>query len=158
MLATFNAYNALKVVHVLAAITWVGGALSVNILGTRILASRDRASQIAFAFDVEWMGNHVYLPASLTVLLFGILTALRGHYSFTNAWLIVGLAGIVATATTGATYLGPELKRIGQLFEQRGPEDAEAAGRLRRLVAISRIDLVVLAIVVLDMVFKPGFH
>jgi uncharacterized membrane protein len=156
--AIVDGYTILKVVHVLAAITWVGGAITTNILGTRITRSGDDSRLVAFGYDVEWIGSHVYLPSTLIVLLFGILTALRGHYSFTNAWLIVGLVGIVLTGITGSTFLGPELKRIAQIFETRGTGDAEGLSRLRRLIVVARVDLVVLVIVVLDMVFKPGFH
>jgi uncharacterized membrane protein len=155
-LASFNAYNGLKFVHVLAAIVWVGGAVSANIQGTRIKRSGDAARLATFGRDTEWLGTHVYLPASLIVLLFGILTALKGSYSFTQEWLIIGIVGIVATSLTGSLYLGPELKRISELIASRGPEDAEAARRIARLIVVSRVDLVVLLIVIGAMVFKPG--
>ena len=36
------------------------------------------------------------------------------------------------------------------------PADPEIQSRIKRIFAISRIDLVVLILVVADMVFKPG--
>jgi hypothetical protein len=36
------------------------------------------------------------------------------------------------------------------------PTDPKIQGRIRRILAISRIDLVVLVLVVADMVFEPG--
>jgi hypothetical protein len=42
------------------------------------------------------------------------------------------------------------------MIRERGPEDPEAQRRLGRLVVVSRIDLVVLLIVIAAMVFKPG--
>ncbi len=156
MLGTFDAYTGLKFVHVLAAIVWVGGAASANVLGTRISRSNDGERLAVFGRDTEWLGTHVYLPASLTVLIFGILTALKGHYSFGQAWLIIGIVGIVLTAITGSGYLGPELKRIAGLIETKGANDPEAIARSKRLIVISRVDLVVLLIVIFAMVTKPG--
>ena len=57
---------------------------------------------------------------------------------------------------TGAGFIGPESGRIGRLIAERGPADAEVQQRIRRVFVISRIDLVVLGVVVADMVFKPG--
>ena len=156
MIGVIDAYTGLKFVHVLAAIVWAGGAVSANIIGTRIKASGDADRLVAFGRDTEWLGTHVYLPASLVVLVFGILTALKGHYSFSQAWLLIGIVGIVATAITGSAFLGPELKRISGLVESKGVADPEVAGRISRVIAVARIDLVVLLIVIFVMVTKPG--
>ena len=156
MLGTFDAYASLKFVHVLAAIIWVGGAVTANIQGTRISRSGDGERLAMFGRDTEWLGNHVYLPASLVVLVFGVLTALKGNYSFGQAWLVIGILGIVATALTGSTFLGPELKRISGLIESRGAGDPEAIRRMSRLIVVARVDLVVLLIVIFAMITKPG--
>lgn len=157
MLGIFDAYTLFKFVHVLAAVIWVGGNVVANVQGTRIRNSGEAPRVAAFARDTEWLSTRVYLPASLTVLVFGILTALRGHYSFGSAWLIIGIIGIVATALTGSLYFGPELKRLGALIEQRGVDDPEIKQRTSRLIAVARVDIVVLVVVIADMVFKPGF-
>lgn len=156
MLSTVNAYTVLKTIHVMAAVIWVGGAVTVNILGTRAIRAGPGAQAVAFARDTEWMGTHIYFPSSLIVLLFGILTALNAHYSLASAWLLLGIVGIVLTALTGSLFLGPELKRIAGIAEQRGFDDPEGKRRLARLVSIARIDLLVLLLVVVDMVLKPG--
>jgi uncharacterized membrane protein len=156
MLGSIDAYTGLKFVHVLAAIVWVGGAVTVNILGTRLSGSSDGERLALFGRDTEWLGTHIYLPASLTVLVFGILTALKGHYSFAQAWLIIGIVGIVLTAITGSAFLGPELKRIAGLVEAKGVNDPQVIARLKRLIVVSRIDLLVLLIVIFAMVTKPG--
>jgi uncharacterized membrane protein len=157
MLGVFDAYTILKFVHVLAAVVWVGGGVAANIQGTRIRHSGDGPRLAGFARDTEWLGTHVYLPASITVLVFGVLTALRGHYSFTSTWLVIGIVGIVATSLTGSLYFGPTLKQISALTEQRGVDDAEVKEPLSRLVTVARVDLAVLVVVIADMVFKPGF-
>ena len=156
MLGVFDLYTVFKFVHVFAAIIWVGGAVTTNIQGTRIRRSGDSDRLSGFGFDTEWIGTHIYLPASLIVLVFGVAAAAKAGYSFSSAWLITGIVGIVITALTGSLYLGPETKRIGALTAEKGAADPAVQERLGRLIAIARIDLVVLTIVIIAMVFKPG--
>jgi len=156
MFGVIDAYTGLKFVHVLAATIWVGGAVAANIQGTRISRSGDGERLAIYGRDTEWLGTHVYLPSSLVVLVFGILTALKGHYSFGQAWLLIGILGIVATAVTGSAFLGPELKRISGIIDARGAKEPEVARRVSRVIAVARVDLVVLFVVIFVMVTKPG--
>jgi hypothetical protein len=102
------------------------------------------------------MGKYVYLPASLLVLLFGIVAALEGHIAFRSAWLLLGIVGIALTALTGMLFFLPEGRRILVIGRQRGVNDPEIHQRLRRLLRVARVDLIVLLLVVVDMVLKPG--
>lgn len=70
--------------------------------------------------------------------------------------MILGLVGIVNTIVVGAAFLGPEAGRISRLTEERGTDDPEVQRRLQRIFTISRYDLAVLLLVVVDMVLKPG--
>jgi uncharacterized membrane protein len=154
--AMITGYELVKTIHVLGAIAWVGGAITLNILGTKLRAAGDAPRLTAFARDVEWIGNRIYLPASVIVLVFGVLAVLEGGFGFTTLWVALGLAGIVFTALTGSLFLGPESKRIAQLADSRGVEDPEVQRRIMRLFGLARIDLVVLLLVVVDMVAKPA--
>lgn len=149
-------YHILKVIHVLMAITWVGGAITVQVLVSRM--RKDRARMVATANDIEWIGNHVYLPSSLVLLAMGLIMVLGfDFYELTTPWVAIGLLGIVATIITGAGVIGPQIKKINAMVEQRGVEDPGAAAAIERLFVISRMDLTVLIIVVLAMVLKPTF-
>lgn len=70
--------------------------------------------------------------------------------------MILGLVGIANTIVVGAAFLGPESGRLARLTAERGPEDPEVVRRVQPLFAISRYDLAVLLLVVVDMVVKPG--
>ena len=96
------------------------------------------------------------MPSAIIVLVFGIFTVIKGGFGFWHGWIIFGIAGIVITALTGSLFLGPELKRIAGIVESRGAEDPEAIERSTRLIRIGRIDLLILILVVIDMVLKPG--
>jgi uncharacterized membrane protein len=156
MVAVVDGYTILKLFHVLFAIVWVGGGVAFNIFATRAVRSGDGPRIATFAREAEFVGQRVFFPSAVLVLLFGIFATLKGHLGFTDTWILLGLIGIGFTIVTGSTFLGPESKRIGELIDQRGGADPEVKRRLARILAVGRIDLVVLLLVVVDMVLKPG--
>ena len=149
-------YELFQTIHVLAAVTWVGGAILVQILVTRMQRAQQHRRLGEMALDVAVVGQTVFLPASMIVLLAGIARVVESGWSFTDLWIALGIIGIVFTALTGSIFLGPEAGRVGQLINDRGPEDAEVQSRLARIFLVSRIDLVVLVLIVINMVVKPG--
>ena len=153
-----DVYNTLKFVHVLAAITWVGSDIYAQVLATRVIREKDPDHLGIVARDIGVMGKTLLMPASIAVLVFGIaLIAYSPAWNFGQTWVLIGLGGIVATIITGAGFLGPESERLGKLAaEGHTPAEPDIERRIRKIVAISRIDLVVLIVVVADMVFKPG--
>jgi hypothetical protein len=56
----------------------------------------------------------------------------------------------------GAALLGRAAGKAAGLFAERGPEDPEALVQVRRLFMFGRIDALVLALILVDMVLKPG--
>jgi hypothetical protein len=71
-------------------------------------------------------------------------------------WILIGLAGIAFSIVTGAGFIGPESGRLQALLETRTFEDPEVQSRLNRIFKISRIELGVLLLIVIDMAIKPG--
>jgi uncharacterized membrane protein len=63
-----NHYNALKFVHVLAAVVWVGGACIVQVYAFLALRTEDPGRVASFAADTEFVGMRVFLPSSLILL------------------------------------------------------------------------------------------
>lgn len=153
-----DVYNTLKFIHVLAAITWLGSGIYSQVLATRVLREGDPNHLGVVARDIGELGKYLITPASITVLVFAIsLVAYSPAWNFTDTWIVVALVGYALTLVTGAGFLGPESARLGKLAaEGHTPAEPEIRRRIRRIVAVSRIDLVVLILVVADMVFKPG--
>ena len=141
--------------HVLSAVVWVGGAITVQIMAVRAQNTKDGARVAQLGGEIEWVGQHIFFPASMLLLLSGIWMVVRS-YTFGQFWILFGLAGIAFSAITGAAFLGPETGRIKALMEARGFDDPEVMSRTARIFLISRIELVILVLVVLDMVTKPG--
>lgn len=153
-----NTYTSLKFVHVLSAVVWVGGACTLQAFAIRISASGDGMRMATFAKDAEFVGNRIYLPTSIILLVSGAFTIHEssGAWSYDQTWVQIGVAMIVISIAIGAGFLGPEAGRIARAIEQHGPASDEALHHINRIFLVSRFELVLLLIVVFDMVVKPG--
>ena len=151
-----SSYELLLFVHVLAAVVWVGGALSLQVLAIRAERSADGGRVANFATEAEWVGSRVFLPSSIVLLLAGIGLTLEGDWGFTTPWVLLGLIAYGLSALTGSLFLGPESGRIGKMIADVGPQDPDVLARIKRIFLVSRIELVVLLFIVFDMTVKPG--
>ena len=150
-------YDWLLLGHILAAIAWVGGAITMQIMGNRLVRAESAEAVAAFSRTAEWVGSRLYMPASLAVLGFGIaLVAVSDAWSIGQLWIILALVGIAISGIGGALFFGPQSKRITQAFEAEGAESERARALIRQLFVVSRIDVLILLLIVADMVLKPG--
>jgi uncharacterized membrane protein len=148
-------YMFFKWVHVFAAVVWVGGALMVQFFALRALASPDARRQAEFSKDAEWVGTRVFVPANIILLLAGVGALENGDLPWGQNWIVFGLVVLGLSFAVGAGYLGPEAGRLGALIEAEGPGSPAVSARIRRILAISRTELVFLFSVVWAMVVKP---
>jgi uncharacterized membrane protein len=156
-------YELLLFLHVAAAIIWLGAAMVVQFFAFRAERAGDAVEIHRVASDAEWLAMRLFVPASLAVLVFGLALVFDGPWAFDQLWIVLGLVGYAFSFFVGILFLSPESGRIAKLVAARGPEHEAVAGRIRRILAISRIELAILFIVVLDMTLKPtadtvGFH
>ncbi len=149
-------YSVLLFVHILGAVVWIGGGVSLQVLGVRVRASGDPQRMAALATDAEWMGTRLYMPASGVVLLAGIALVFTGSWSFQQLWVALGLVAFAFSFIVGATVVGPIAKKIGDRLATHGPEDSEVQASIQRIFLASRIELAVLIFIVFDMAVKPG--
>ncbi|MGB8002907.1 MAG: DUF2269 family protein [Gaiellaceae bacterium] len=148
-------YTFFKSVHVVTAVVWVGGATMIQAYAIRILATGDGKRQAEFAKDTEVVGMRVFIPSSLILVLAAIGMMVNLHWSWSQNWIILGLIAFALSFGVGAGFLGPEGGRIAKLIEQHGPDAPVVKARIRRILTISRCELVVLLTVIVNMVVKP---
>lgn len=148
-------YSFFKAVHVIAAILWVGGAAIIQAFAFRIIRSGDGRRQAEFAKDSEVVGMRVFMPSGIVLLLAAIAMMINAHWSWGQNWTVFGLIAFALSFATGAGFLGPESGRIAAIIEREGPTSPAALARIRRILMISRVELVVLLTVVWNMVVKP---
>lgn len=149
-------YDWLLLGHILAAITWVGGAIMIHILGTRL----ERAQGVVigeFVRQTAWLGKGLFPAASIAVLGFGVaMVAVNDAWTIGQLWIILALVGIGLTVLTGVTFFAPESARLAKAIEERGPDHPDVRRGFRRITAVSRVDLAILVLIVADMILKPG--
>jgi hypothetical protein len=142
--------------HLLAAMVWVGGGVAVQVFYLRARAAGGE-HLTHFSKTTEWFGSRVSTTSSLLVLIFGILLVIDSDfYDFGMFWIVAALTMFGISFVTGVAFLGPETGRLGKLMDERSADDPEIARRIGRLAFVSRIELTLLVLIVLDMVLKPG--
>jgi uncharacterized membrane protein len=150
-------YDILLFVHIVAAIVWLGGSVMINVFTTRADRAGAPEPLAALVRDVGWVGPHILAPTTLVLLAVGIsMVAVNDAWTIGQTWIILALVGFGLTFLTGILFFGPESGRIAKIIEERGPEDPELRRRVRRITVLSRLDTLVLFLIVADMVFKPG--
>lgn len=147
-------YTVFKFLHVITAIAWVGGGLTLlaaNIIATRV----EGEASAAKVFDVmNVLGKTWFVPTSFLTVIFGAIAATLGGM-WGEFWVILGLAGFASTFLTGVLFIEPQGRRIGAAMAEGRIEEARAAGR--NLMQIARFDYTVMLVVIIDMVFRPGW-
>ena len=150
-----NWYSLFKAVHVLFAVIWVGGGVSIMIHAIRAQNARDAEGIVTVAKQAAFMGEKVFAPVGLVTFLMGIAMMINTSWGWGHFWVIVGLLGYASTFIVGVAILSPMAKKIDVSAEQNGPTHPETLALIGRIMLIARFDVAILMLVVLDMVTKP---
>jgi uncharacterized membrane protein len=153
-----GSYQVYKALHVIAAVIWVGGDITLTTLGIVFERRNDGPTLQALGRMGTWIGTRVYTPALFAVLIFGIAVMEKGDYDWWGVfWIDFALVGWLVAAVVGVGFVGPELGRIDKAAQEFGPMSAEVGRRVNRLFMIFRFDTALLILIVIDMVAKPSF-
>jgi uncharacterized membrane protein len=150
-----NWYSLFKAVHVLLAVIWVGGGVTIMIHGIRAQMANDTRQILTIAQQAAFMGEKVFAPAGLVTFLMGIAMMINTSWGWGHFWVIAGLLGYASTFIVGVGVLSPLAKKIAQTAEEKGPEHPDTMALIERIMLIGRFDVAVLMLVVVDMVTKP---
>jgi len=148
-------YQLLVFVHVVSAILWVGGAVFAQAFAYTVLRGGDVTELPLLGRRFERIGNLLFMPAALLILLSGAAMTLQA-WAFDQLWIALALVLWVVSAVAGAAYVAPRIKRAGELFRTEGAESAVARREISRVFLVSRLELVSFAVIVALMVWKPG--
>jgi uncharacterized membrane protein len=150
-------YELFKLLHVVGAIAWVGGGLGLLMLHRAMLRARDYGSMTTIARHSQALGARLFVPASLLTVGFGIaMVATENALGFTDLWILIGFAGIVASGVAESMVAAPAGKRLLALAEE-GAGEAELDDLARRVGLGSTLDVGLLLVVVWAMVAKPAW-
>lgn len=148
-------YELLTFLHVTAVIIWLGAGFLIALLVFGAERAGDRLKEAGYHQDVGWLAPRLFIPASVGALILGILLVIEGEWSLDQLWIVIGLSGWAISFSLGFFYFRPEGERIGAMVAERGPADAEADRRIRRLNVIDRAQVAILFLMVADMTLKP---
>src|SRR5215210_3478993 len=150
-------YEFLLFVHISATVVWVGAGLCSLILAVGYDRDGDEPAIRRFLADQERLATRLFIPSSLTVVLFGIALVIESDaWSFDYLWIVLGLIGFAATFVTGLFMIKPASERVGAAMEREGGRLTPALRTdIRKLIVMARLDYVVLFLVIGDMVVKP---
>ena len=147
-------YELVKYVHILCAIIWVGGAAYSQLLGVLVSRSTDPNDLPKLARNFAQIGTMVFLPASIILFLAGLFMTVN-RWAFQQTWISIAIALWLVSVFSGAVYVGPRLAKMAGAFDTEGPTSGTALGLLRKIILVSRAELVMLFVIVGLMVWKP---
>ena len=150
-----NWYSVFRVVHVVVAVFWVGGGLTLTVLGLRAESLDDPAEIATLARQAAFVGEKLFAPAGLIVLLMGIAMVVNADLGWGQFWIVAALVGYAVTFATGVGVLSPLAKKVDALITEEGAESPAAQAAIRKILLVARVDVAVLLLVVADMTTKP---
>ena len=148
-------YDWLVLLHILAAMIWLGGIVMLAVYGTLLVRSGEHDPILRFVRSLRVTGPLVLAPATIGVVALGLWLVLDGNaWSFgqTWIWLALGLFGI-------AFLVGAAFQSRAAIGAHRAAEAGrhdEAVVHLRRWLWGMRLILLILLVIAWDMVFKPA--
>lgn len=98
----------------------------------------------------------LFIPTTWVLLLAAIALMINAGWSWGQNWIVFGLIAWFLSFVIGAGFIGPEGGRIAAIIEREGPESPLAKARIRRILMVSRAELVVLLAVIWNMFVKPA--
>ncbi len=149
-----NIYLALKFVHVMAAIAWVGGGLAFSIFGTMLESRSDSRSVLALMRLLGTHGPALFMPAALVTLISGVALLTLGSVDW-PAWSILAIAlmsiafALCSHIVTAAGDRVVHLLNVGR--------EAHATVAARRLLRLMRFECATMMAIIALMVVKPGW-
>jgi uncharacterized membrane protein len=149
-------YGVLLFLHILGAVVWLGGEITMFALRALALRSGDRARAFALVRDTDRISSWVIMPAVAVLLGAGFWLVLEGNWGFDRFFVIFGLAGFVVSSAVGGAVISPGGKALQQAVERGGPESSEVDSLTRRIQLGLLADVMILTAIVFVMATKPS--
>ncbi len=148
-------YEGLLAVHILCAVLWAGGGVTLHVLGRRAVKAGPEAG-VGFAESAGWVGSRIYAPLSLLLLVLGIVLVGEAGYEHSDPWISFAYLAWVIAFLLGAAVYPRVLKRLEGAVSEHGRASPEAGGHVNTFLSLNTIEITLLLLVVIDMAVKPG--
>ena len=144
-------YEFLLFVHVSFAVIWIGGGFVFQVYGMVVERGGDADEMARFAGHAGRIGERLFAPSAIIVVLAGIGLMLEGNWDWGLLWVDFALVTFAASFLVGIAVLSPLAKKL----EVIGPATPEGQELIRRIWAILRVDLTFLFAIVFATTVKP---
>jgi uncharacterized membrane protein len=148
-------YELWLFLHISAVVVWIGGAVLGQVFGVLTQRATNPLESAAYGRNMGWVAMKVFLPASIAVIVTGILLTENGNWNWDEPFILVGLIGGLGIMAVAFSYVTPGLGRAGARMAAEGPSP-ELVAQMNRLVWIARGLLAVAFVIILFMVTKLG--
>jgi uncharacterized membrane protein len=148
-------FSVLKFLHIVAAIIWVGGVITLTLLNMRLVSTRNGAAMAALSSVGGFIGQRVFGPAAAVTLLAGIATALNAGFPMRSVWIIWGFLVVLLSFGMTATFTRSTAQRLGALAASPDSDRAQIVALQRRLSLLTALNILLLLSAVWAMVSKP---
>jgi uncharacterized membrane protein len=149
-------YELYLAAHILAAVLWVGGGVSVHVLGRWVARAGDPERMVAFNRDAVKLGNVFYAPLAIVLIVAGVLLVEEVGYGYGDLWITLGFLGWLFSLVVGLGLYPQQSRRIEAAIGAEGVTSDVAQAGIRRVLLVNAIEITVLMLVVIDMAIKPG--
>jgi len=146
-------YPYVEFVHIAAVVLWLGGGSLVVFAAIKAERARNAADFTHVLRDTVFFTNRLFIPAALVAFACGLIMAYLTEL-FSELWIWIGIGGLAVTVLIGALAVRPRAEKLLASIERDSAADVFAPGR--EIIAIAKLDYVLLFTVVSDMVLKPG--
>ncbi len=145
------------IIHILGAGTWFGANL-IQVFMTPRVARVGGASAALWQRSVAVMGVFVYSPAAIVVLVSGLFLVSTSDdvYTYSDAFVILGILTVVTGAVLGIRYFGPKAEQAADAYEKGERSSGDAIAK--KAGAVWAMDSVLVMVTLATMVLKwKGF-
>ncbi len=147
-------YELLLTLHILAMATWFGSSLAITAMGFMSLKTGPEAFGTFTLPATKW-ASRAHPAAGVVLLLTGFAMVADADYDF-ELWIILAIVGLVVAMGIGGALIGKTADGIVKRLEAGSMTTEELTTDARQLLLYTRIELVIIVLVVVDMVAKPG--
>jgi uncharacterized membrane protein len=150
----YSIYNTLQFIHVVAAMLWLGGSVSLAVMNARLAGKLDGDGTAVLARQSGWVGGAIFGPAAIVTLLAGI-----GMLAVTDLgaqlWVAWGMIVVLASIILSAGFIRRLTRRLELLSSAAEPDLATVSATRARLGLLNGLNMLLLLSAVWAMVVKP---
>ena len=149
-------YAALKTLHVLSVVTWIGGTVALATISAMLVRDGERATLMTLLPRAQRYGRTVGGWASILTLVSGVGMMRAGGAAPRGLWVLWGLIGIALHFAFVILVLRHRIATLQRALADAASTDSQLAVAGQALSRAYVVYLLLMASVIVVMVYKPA--